>query len=236
MKPTQNKTTAPINSNEQEWRVHRTINLFFYINHTANKQEKEQAQCKTLKMTLCIINYSFYKSMHIWQMRTVWAMQMFFLQFVQCPLDFTSLLRGHTWHRFLFEDGVGWRVLEPLPCLKEDLAFSSVRRLRLVYEAGVFGSSCEGLDRAFPSCSGKSLLWKHFPLSHAGFISFHTTKAFMADTSCRSRICILKGIVHLKLKFGIYQLPRHPRCRCLFFFSRSNFDIFRSNRSSLSVI
>jgi len=35
----------------------------------------------------------------------------------------------------------------------------------------------------------------------------------------------------------MFQLTsRHPRCRCLCFRSISNFDIFRSNRSCLSVM
>jgi len=34
-----------------------------------------------------------------------------------------------------------------------------------------------------------------------------------------------------------FSLPRgHPKCRCLCFRSTFNFDIFRSNRSCLSVI
>ncbi len=49
---------------------------------------------------------------------------------------------------------------------------------------------------------------------------------------------VLKGIVHFEIKMWyLSAYPQgHPRCRCLFFFSRSNFDVFRSNRSSLSVI
>jgi len=41
----------------------------------------------------------------------------------------------------------------------------------------------------------------------------------------------------LKLIFGNFSLPQgHPRCWCLCFHSSFNFDIFRSNRSCLSVI
>ncbi len=49
---------------------------------------------------------------------------------------------------------------------------------------------------------------------------------------------ILKGIVHFEIK--IWYLSAYPKgiqdVGVFFFFSRSNFDVFRSNRSSLSVI
>ncbi len=48
----------------------------------------------------------------------------------------------------------------------------------------------------------------------------------------------LKGIVHFEIK--IWYLSAYPKgiqdVGVFFFFSRSNFDVFRSNRSSLSVI
>jgi len=41
----------------------------------------------------------------------------------------------------------------------------------------------------------------------------------------------------LKLFFKCFSSPQgHPRCSCLCFRSIFNFDIFRSNRSCLSVI
>ncbi len=47
-----------------------------------------------------------------------------------------------------------------------------------------------------------------------------------------------KGIVHIEIK--IWYLSAYPKgiqdVGVFFFFSRSNFDVFRSNRSSLSVI
>ncbi len=48
---------------------------------------------------------------------------------------------------------------------------------------------------------------------------------------------ILKGIVHFEIK--IWYLSAYPKGIQdvgVFFFSRSSFDVFRSNRSSLSVI
>ncbi len=49
---------------------------------------------------------------------------------------------------------------------------------------------------------------------------------------------LLKGIVHFEIK--IWYLSAYPKgiqdVGVFFFFSRSNFDVFRSNRSSLSVI
>ncbi len=48
----------------------------------------------------------------------------------------------------------------------------------------------------------------------------------------------LKGIVHFEIK--IWYVSAYPKgiqdVGVFFFFSRSNFDVFRSNRSSLSVI
>ncbi len=48
----------------------------------------------------------------------------------------------------------------------------------------------------------------------------------------------IKGIVHFEIK--IWYLSAYPKgiqdVGVFFFFSRSNFDVFRSNRSSLSVI
>ncbi len=50
--------------------------------------------------------------------------------------------------------------------------------------------------------------------------------------------CSIKGIVHFEIK--IWYLSAYPKgiqdVGVFFFFSRSNFDVFRSNRSSLSVI
>ncbi len=51
-------------------------------------------------------------------------------------------------------------------------------------------------------------------------------------------LCEVKGIVHFEIK--IWYVSAYPKgiqdVGVFFFFSRSNFDVFRSNRSSLSVI
>ncbi len=45
----------------------------------------------------------------------------------------------------------------------------------------------------------------------------------------------IKGIVHFEIK--IWYLSAYPKgIQDVGFFGRSNFDVFRSNRSSLSVI
>ncbi len=77
------------------------------------------------------------------------------------------------------------------------------------------------------------MIFTYYPNDFRLFDPYNVILAFATNIPV-----LLKGIVHFEIK--IWYLSAYPKgiqdVGVFFFFSRSNFDFFRSNRSSLSVI